>query len=74
MLRLRDQRNRQLVPEHQDLELLRAPGPAQQHDQLNQTAERQIDERPDRDNLRKQGTPKLSMSVPTPLSNREPSF
>jgi len=62
------------VPENQDLELLRALRPAQQHDRLNQTAERQIDERPDPDNLRNQGTPKLSMSMPTPLSDHDPSF
>jgi len=66
--------DRQLMPEHQDLELLRALRPAQQHDQLNQTTKRQIDERPDHDNLPNQGTPKLSRSVPTPLCDREPSF
>jgi hypothetical protein len=62
------------VPEHEDLELLRPLRSAQQHDQLNQPAERQIDERPDHDNLRNQGTPKLSISVPTPLPDREPGF
>jgi hypothetical protein len=62
------------MPEHKDLELLRALRSAQQHDQLNQTAERQIDERPDHANPRNQGTPKLSMSVPTPPSDPEPSF
>jgi hypothetical protein len=66
--------DRQLMPEHQYLQLLRALRPAQQHHQLNQTTKRQIDERPDHDNLPNQGTPKLSMSVPTPLSDREPSF
>ena len=64
--------DRQLVSEQEDLEFLRALRSAQQHDQLNQTAERQIDQRPDHDNLRNQGTPKLSMSVPTrpPTANR----
>jgi hypothetical protein len=62
------------VPEHEDLQFLRALRSAQQHDQLNQTADCQIDERPDHDNLRNQGRPKLSISVPTPLSEREPGF
>jgi hypothetical protein len=70
----RPPQDRQLMPEHQDLELLRALRPAQQHDQLNQTTKRQIDERPDHDNLPNQGMPKLSMSVPTALSDREPGF
>jgi hypothetical protein len=65
--------NRQLMPEHQDLEFLRTLRSAQQHDQLNQAAESQIDERPDYDNLRTQGKPKLSMSAPTSLP-LEPSF
>jgi hypothetical protein len=43
--------NRQLVPEQQDLEFLGALRSAQQHGQLNQTAERQIDERPDQAHL-----------------------
>jgi hypothetical protein len=62
------------MSEQEDLEFLRALRFAQEHDQLNQTAERQIDERPDHDNLRNQGRPKLSMSVPSLLSEREPSF
>jgi len=62
------------MPEHEDLELLRPLRPTQEHDQLNQTAQRQIDERPDHDNLRNQGTPKLPMPVPTPLSDGEPGF
>jgi hypothetical protein len=37
--------NRQLVPEQHDLEFLGALRSAQQHGELNQTAERQIDER-----------------------------
>jgi hypothetical protein len=47
------------MPEHQDLEFLEALRSAQQHDQLNQATKRQIDERPDRNNLRNQGRPKL---------------
>jgi hypothetical protein len=62
------------MSEQEDLEFLRALRFAQEHDQLNQTAERQIDERPDHDNLRNQGRPKLSMSVPSLLSERESSF
>jgi hypothetical protein len=38
--------DRQLMPEHEDLELLRALRSAQQHDQLNQATERHVDERP----------------------------
>jgi hypothetical protein len=62
------------MPQHQDLQLLRALRPAQQHNQLNQTTKRQIDERPDHDNLPSQGTPKLSISVPAPLPDRETEF
>jgi hypothetical protein len=43
-------------------------------DPFQQTTKRQVDERPDHDNLPNQGTPKLSVSVPTPLFDREPSF
>jgi hypothetical protein len=38
--------NRQLMPEHEDLQLLRALRSAQQHDQLKQPTERHIEERP----------------------------
>jgi hypothetical protein len=62
------------MSQQKDLEFLRPLRFAQQHDQLNQAAERQVDERPDHANLRNQGTPKLSMSVPTPLPDREPDF
>jgi hypothetical protein len=38
--------DRQLMPEHQDLQLLRALRSTQQHDQLKQPTERHIEERP----------------------------
>ena len=47
------------MPEHEDLELLRPLRPSQEHDQLNETAQCQIDERPDHNNLRNQGAPNL---------------
>jgi hypothetical protein len=64
--------DRQLMPEQQDLEVLGAVRSAQQHDQLNQATKRQVDERPDHDNLRNQGRPKLPMSIRTrhPTGNR----
>jgi hypothetical protein len=62
------------MPEQEDFELLRALRSAQQYDQLDQAAERQIDERPDHDNLPNQGRPKLSMSIPDAASHRELSF
>jgi hypothetical protein len=60
------------MPEYQDLEFLRPLRPTQQHDQLNQAAERQIDERPAHANLRNQGRPKLPTPVRTlfPTGNR----
>jgi hypothetical protein len=42
--------NRQLMSQQEDLEFLRPLRFAQQHDQLNQPAERQVDERPDHAN------------------------
>jgi hypothetical protein len=55
------------MSEHQDLAFLGAVRSAQQHDQLNQATKRQVNERPDHDNLRNQGRPKLRMSIWTLL-------
>jgi hypothetical protein len=62
------------MPEQEDLELLRALRSAQQYDQLDQAAERQVDKRPDHDNLRNEGSPKLSMSDREAASHQELNF
>jgi hypothetical protein len=66
--------DRQLMPEQKDLEFLRTLRPAQQHDQLKQPAQSQINERPAHTHPSELGTAKLPIHVLTPLSEHEPSF
>jgi hypothetical protein len=70
----RPAQDRQLVPEHQDLELLRPFRSAQQQDELNQAAERHIDKRPNHAHLRNRGRAKLSIYVLTPTLRPRAEF
>jgi hypothetical protein len=51
--------DRQLVPQHQDLELLRALATREQHDQLEQTAGEDVHQRHDQESLRWTGASTL---------------
>jgi len=62
------------MPEQQNFEFLRTLRSAQQHDQLKQPAEPQIDERPAHAQPPKLGKREASIYVVTPLTVHEPSF
>jgi hypothetical protein len=63
------------MPEQKNLELLRPLRAAQQYDQLKQSAQAQIGERPNHAQPPKSGEgAKLPTYEPTPLSEYEPSF
>jgi hypothetical protein len=62
------------MPQQKDLELLRTLRSAQQHDQLKQPAQSQIDERPAHTTSEVGERAKLPIYELTLLSQHEPSF
>src|SRR5215210_1857825 len=62
------------MPEHEDLELLRALRSEQEHDQLKQATKRQIDERPNHARPPELGRAKLSSNQPGPAINQRTEF